>query len=140
MNDIERLCQRLELAQIVPSLKINEGAVPILLDERDEETFSSRWMESYRRLQTAKDTLGIGKETEALITRIREITYLQAYERWQSPDLAAYISDDFGLIADAIAANTNDYFVNALFHEYVIGNFPRGTLDEFEGNLAEQIE
>lgn len=52
-------------------------------------------------------------------------------------DLSAYLSDDFGLIAESLYWGYNNGWVNALFYEYTKHRIPSGCLKEIKGDLSE---
>lgn len=93
----------------------------------------------FRQVEAKKGVLGITGDAEGRITRLRELSYLQTFDRWHAPDLAAYVSDDFGLIGDALATGVSHPWLNALLHKYWTGEFPHGAIPEREGELATQI-
>jgi hypothetical protein len=101
-----------------------------VLDERDSEEFADKWMAAFRSVEAHKEASPKTPAFSDLITKIREAAYLHAFTRWKSPDLAAYISDDFGLIADALATETNDPWIMRLLQSYQDGAIPTtGTIN-----------
>lgn len=103
-------------------LVIPAGTVDVVLDIRDSDEFSEQWMAAFDAVQSSKAEMT--RSQTDLSTRIREAAYLLAYSRWHSPDLAAYVSDDFGLIADAAACGVNNAFVGELLSAYKRGVVP----------------
>lgn len=104
------------------------------LDTRDEESFTAAWMGAFDLVQSG------GGENEA-IAAIREAAFRQAFARWKSGDLAGYVSDDWGLIAQAIVGGVRSTFVAGLLAAYFAGRFP-AAVDDAEndaslGNVAE---
>lgn len=93
-----------------------------LLDARDSDHFATRWMCAYNAIDSQKDR--IDSIQSDISTLIRKTTYLRTFARWKSPALAAYISDDFGLIADAAALGTHDNWIDALLLQYKSGVIP----------------
>src|ERR1700730_14818345 len=98
MTAIDGLLEEIERRMIIPALNVRSDQLAALLDKRDEETFSSRWMRAFRSVEDTMSKTAIDEDTKARLLKMRESSYLQAFEQWKSPDLAAYISDDFGLI------------------------------------------
>ncbi|WP_339628226.1 hypothetical protein [Gimesia maris] len=78
-------------------------------------------------------------QNENLVLKIREIVYLQIFNCWKPPDLAAYVSDDFGLIGDASLLDSSDSWINGLFQAYVLHNIPVGNFEKIEGKLSDLV-
>jgi hypothetical protein len=81
----------------------------------------------------------IPPEVNKLVESIREIAFKITYDSTESSDLASYISDDFGLIAEALFLNYNDDWLNALLKEYTKSKVPHNTLIPLKGKLEEFI-
>jgi hypothetical protein len=99
-----------------------EISIAEILDERDSEDFSRRWMAAFNVLESKKDQMS--KNQTDLSEQIRETAYLRAFARWKSPDLAASVSDDFGLISDAAALAMDDPWVDWMLQSYRKGVIP----------------
>lgn len=126
MDSQDRLLSMIGDENIIEAISIpTESSIEQILDDRDAEEFSQRWMVVFNFIESRKDRLS--KNQSDLSTQIREAAYLRAYARWKSPDLAAYVSDDFGLIADASALNIDDPWINAMLHSYRNGGIPSST-------------
>src|SRR6266498_944886 len=102
MDKLNKLLEMMEQGAILPKLSLEQEEIEATLDQRDDPKFAETWMNAFHQVEAKK---GSKQDAEPRIGQLREMAYLQAYERWQSPDLAAYISDDFGLIGDALATN-----------------------------------
>ncbi|SCW53159.1 hypothetical protein SAMN04487970_101342 [Paenibacillus tianmuensis] len=89
------------------------------LDARDEAEFDQTWSSSYNKLEAIDPSEG------TVIHEIRETVFKQTFQITQSPDLAGYVSDDFGLIAKAFENKIDIEFVNHLWDSYRKGSFPR---------------
>ena len=100
----------------------SDGDFDDYLDHRDGEGFESRWLTSSTRLEEAcaPDEAQTGD-----IDRIREVAFKAAFAKTANGDLAAYVSDDFGLIARDVACGTEDAFARALWDAYRVGRLPR---------------
>ncbi|WP_074515423.1 hypothetical protein [Selenomonas sp. WCT3] len=77
-----------------------------------------------------------------LIKSIEEEIYFRVYNSCEDDDLLiyyddlyAYISDDFGIIAEALYWGYNDEWLNAMFNEYIEHRIPGGELKEIKGCL-----
>jgi hypothetical protein len=108
---------------IITSITIPVGSsIEQIINTRDSDDFSQRWMAAYKAVESRKGQAS--KNLSELSAQIREAAYLRAYARWKSPDLAAYVSDDFGLIADALALGKEDPWINAMCDSYKNGTIP----------------
>lgn len=111
--------------------------VDLILDNRDADVFDDEWMRNYNAI---KQKGGLNTpEIKKLIDLIRELTYKATYNATKSSDLAGYVSDDFGLIAEALSLNYNDDWLNALAKEYVERRIPHSSLKPLKGQLSEII-
>jgi len=139
MNPVQKLMRIVEENAVITNLRITDDRLTELLNQRDQQEFSTKWMEAFQRI--------VGTQTNGVndiphpdeVLKLRELCYLQAYRRWKSADLAAYISDDMGLVGDALLVNATDPWINALLREYLSGRFPTGRLAELDGDLSKQL-
>jgi hypothetical protein len=92
------------------------------LEHRDDPAFEQRWMACHARLEHV--TEGLTPDARATILRVREQTYRRTFSVTQSPDLAGYVSDDFDLIARALAAELQDPWIEQLLARYLAGELP----------------
>jgi hypothetical protein len=129
----------MEQGLLIPNLSLSVELINDALDQRDEVLFSDQWMDVHGRLEARKQVTELAEPVEARVTRLRELAYLQAYHRWKSADLAAQVSDDFGLIGEALATGYSHPWLNALFFEYWMGRFPHTGLTERPGELHDII-
>ena len=134
-SSLNKLLKWVENPDWISNLNIKN--VSAILDERDDESFSMRWMEAFRSIEEKKITLHA--QNENLVLKIREIVYLQIFNCWKSPDLAAYVSNDFGLIGDALLLDSSDSWINGLFQAYVLHNIPVGNFEKIEGKLSDLV-
>jgi hypothetical protein len=107
-----------------------------ILDERDEDYFSEKWMEIFNTIQ---EKINESKTDNAISDSLREKVFKLVYAITNHPDLSSYVSDDFGLIIQSLEINYNDYWLNSLWLEYKKGNLPHGQLMETEGELIDLI-
>jgi hypothetical protein len=93
-----------------------------VLEERDSKIFSQNWMQIYSLINLELPRLDKGQSE--LTTCIREEAYLRSFARWKSADLAACVSDDFGLIADSAALNIGHPGIDYILQCYKKGAIP----------------
>ncbi len=106
-----------------------------VLDERDCQAFDSEWV----RVCNALDAHATGTD-EQLVTRLREAAFKKTYAMTENSDLAAYVSDDFGLIGMALLTSFADPWLNALWIEYREQRLPYGELKPVTGELPDMIQ
>ncbi|WP_291581516.1 hypothetical protein [Clostridium sp. UBA6640] len=134
MNKLEKLKDLLLTGALLSENTFTIDDVDFILDSRDKDIFDSEWMRNYNLIRKNEklDT----PEVKKIVEFIREISYKVAYKASQSSELASYISDDFGLIAEALIIDYNDDWVNALANEYMEGRVPYNDLKPLKGELA----
>ncbi|MFR0675983.1 hypothetical protein ACLUUI_20160 [Enterobacterales bacterium AW_CKDN230030176-1A_HGKHYDSX7] len=91
------------------------------LDDRDEDDFDAAWSSSFKRL---KDLHYHNEKDERAAKELRENVFKKVFSLTQSSEVAAHISDDVGLIADAALKSCRVSWVDELFYKYRSGAFP----------------
>lgn len=109
----------IELPIILGSL--SDETIDDILDERDDDFFSEQWMQAYNEVEKQKKQQGI---PAVYSEEIRKNAFNTVLKITSSDDLAAYISDDFGLIVDADKVDINNSWINALWQSYKNGKIP----------------
>lgn len=124
MTSLESLLSEVE-GGLIDRLVLDTGeTLDGILSNLDADEFAERWMAIFRDVEARKSAVARAPAAVDLTVRIREATYLKAFARWRSSDLAAYISDDFGLIADAIAGGVDDPRIAGILRSYRCGRIP----------------
>ena len=100
-------------SESVAGLRRNQW--PAWLGIRNEE-LGLNWQQVHQVLEALWSTQAT--QTTRAIDRIRREVYLAAYSVTQSPDCAAYSSEDFGLFAMASVVGFHDAWLEALYQEY----------------------
>ncbi len=95
-----------------------------ILNLRDDDRFAAAWTRCWQDVEAQKALCRLDNSQELMSARVREIAFLRAFERWQSSDLAAYISDDLGMIADALSLKIMNSWVEELLQSYLAGIVP----------------
>ena len=88
------------------------------LDSRDSIEFDSAWSTSYEK------TTSWCPPEDASIKEIREAAFKKVYQITKNSDLAGYVSDDLGLIAQAFKNGVDIDFIDNLWKTYTQGRFP----------------
>lgn len=108
-----------------------------ILDERDNEVFSNHWMYIYT---IVKKELQERNYNDSFSYELRELVFNIVITETSNSDLAAYISDDFGLIQDAAFAEVNNGWLNALWSSYNENKIPHGQLVLVDGKLCDIVK
>ncbi len=101
--------------------RLSEETINNILDERDDNFFSEQWMQAYNEVEKQKKQQGV---PATYSEDIRKKAFNIVLQITDNDDLAAYISDDFGLIWDAEKVNVNNSWINALWQSYKNGKIP----------------
>ena len=116
----------IHMEQLLNNLKmINYENINLdeLLVGREDMLFDSEWIRVYDEIKELKNRTTI---TDNM--KIREKVFLIVYEKLLSDDLAAYVSDDFGLIFDSIILNYKDEWLDKFIKCYEQLHIPSGIL------------
>lgn len=129
---LEKLLNKLQNETIIHN-KLFEHSEDIdeLLDLREEDTFDSKWMNIFSKIQKAEFT----EEIQQYINQIREVAFMKTYQITNSSDISAYVSDDFELIAKCYVIGIDDTWMNGFILSYANGKFPCGTIEETDVDL-----
>lgn len=91
------------------------------LDKRDEDDFDSAWSNAFEELKSLEYS---SASDEKAVSDIREYVFKKIYVLTHSSDVAGYISDDIGLVAESISKSFDIEWVGKLFERYCSGDFP----------------
>lgn len=105
------------------------------LDRRDSEPFDSHWISAFNETESIYKKMALNEQVIASINKIRELAFKAVNEAADS-EIAAYVSDDFELIAKSVVINSTNLWVSALFSTYISGNFPYGDLEPQRTEIA----
>jgi len=86
------------------------------LDARDAIAFDTAWRESCDKLPQ--------DDAATATAPVREAAFKAVFRLTGNPDLAVYVSDDFGLIAQARLQAADIAFIDSLWDCYARGEFP----------------
>lgn len=115
--------QMLELLDKLKKINFEELNIDDFLDQRDSDPFDSEWVRVYQALEELKK----GKTVEDT-REIEKKAYITVYEKSENDELAGYISDDFGLIADSKRLGYSDEWLEKLISCYENARIPCGEL------------
>lgn len=91
------------------------------LGQRDQAEFDNAWTESQRAL-SSKHYLHHADEIE--VTNLRESVFKAVFRLTCNAEAAGYVSDDFGLIGEAVAKDCLSEWIEWLLKVYRSGKFP----------------
>ncbi|PYE50135.1 hypothetical protein HUB98_29115 [Paenibacillus barcinonensis] len=119
-DDVHSLLADLKEGHLLGEQNFRGLDVDAYLDERDEALFADEWMRAYERY--AGDAALAEQE---VLRNIRETAFKRTITLTGEPELAGYVSDDFGLIGCYLLQKEeqND-FVWKLFGSYRLGKLP----------------
>lgn len=84
-----------------------------ILDKREMDSFDSEWVRVYQAVEDQKRDQNIDDTKE-----IREKAFMIVYQQSGCGELAEYISDDFGLIADSKLLSYSEAFCQDINRGY----------------------
>ena len=93
----------------------------VLLDRREQPAFDNAWGSVFQTLNKMSYQNPMA-ETE--VTSLRELAYKAMFQLTENAEAAAYVSDDIGLIADALAKALMSTCCDQLLASYTAGRFP----------------
>lgn len=112
------------------------GALTTSVDEqnamihtRDADAFDAQWVRAYNAVEQAERNRQLEAESENAIDELREETFLKALAKTSHDEIAAYVADDFDLLARAVVADYRDSWLDWLWAEYQSGRFPHALPD-----------
>lgn len=92
-----------------------------LLDKRDEGKFDALWVRHNEELASI-DFKDASDESE--IKKLREYAFKATFRVTNSSEAAGYVSDDIGLLAEALSKNKFTAWSVSLLNSYLSGKFP----------------
>ncbi|MED5595311.1 hypothetical protein [Janthinobacterium sp. P210006] len=88
------------------------------LDARDSFEFDHAWSMSHKKVTSSCPP------EDGPVREVREAAYKKVYQITKNADLAAYVSDDMGLIVLACKNKLDVEFIDNLWKSYTQGEFP----------------
>lgn len=107
-------------AEYLQSIDIDE-----LLDSRDDSNFDDEWVRVNEEIKNSS----IETNIIDTINKVREKVFMKIYDFTEDSDVAAEVSDDFGLICRAYAINFEDKWLSGLVEAYLEKRIPGGIID-----------
>jgi hypothetical protein len=122
------------LTSLVERFKFEEltnETIDAYLDLRDQQPFDSDWSAMEDNLEKLKDQQNdkLLDKLESLNEKIREKIFMKIIKSSGSSELAAYLSDDIGMILDAlILIDSGDSWAFGLLDSYMKQELPKGLI------------
>tara|TARA_R110002073_G_scaffold172563_13_gene329812 strand:+ start:4308 stop:4721 length:414 start_codon:yes stop_codon:yes gene_type:complete len=110
---------------------LDMNALDDILDARDFNPFDAEWKRVHELVMQHQ------LDASPAVDALREAAFKRAFAITESPDACGYISDDFGLIADADRAGVSDGWLSAITALYASGALPHGVLAGDSRTLSE---
>ena len=134
MSDVQiilaRLSSALEAEALLPAVFRHLGddaSIDHALSQRDHPAFEQPWLTAFAAVESVASLNQLSPAQRLVVDRVREVAYKQAFRATSHPDIAAYVSDDFDLIARAIVAGQDSPWLASLLSAYAHGRFPVGS-------------
>lgn len=121
------------LVEVLDALDLKESAdadIDAYLDARDEDPFDSDWLSAHQELESRKHGLDEPslRKLERANGKLRERVFKRVLGQ-AGDDIAGYISDDFGLMFDALAMDDLEAsWVFGLYERYASAALPSGSI------------
>ena len=113
----------IELLNKLNNINFEELDIDEFLNKRDIEPFDSNWVRVYQIIEELKKGRTIDSTRD-----IEKKVYIIVYEQTGNSELAGYISDDFGLIADSKILGYTEEWLEKLISCYENSLLPCGVL------------
>jgi len=94
------------------------------MDRRDEPETTRAWLRENKAIREKIERTPFSSDLKSEIELIAKRAFIKAFEASPHHDLAAQVSDDLRLIAEAAAVGYESETVAALWKSYAEGRFP----------------
>jgi hypothetical protein len=124
MNSIELLLRAIQNGILLGPNTFEDLEAEEVLSGRDDPMFEDEWLRLYEEVKDTSLTEDEARRLDAL----REAAFKTAFKYCSDPDLSAYISDDFEVMARGVASHPEESFLAALIEAYSAGRIPHGII------------
>lgn len=116
---LDQLLAAINDGSMLPPEVYSELDLDTILDNRDSnEAFEQSWLLASAEISQRWDVAPHHREKEILVETIRKQSFMQVSDATHQHEIASSVSDDFELIAKAIALNLKNVFVTHMFECY----------------------
>jgi hypothetical protein len=122
---------------VLLGLNTFEDLEPVeVLSGRDDPAFEREWL---RLFEQVKDT-SLSEDATHSLKALRKTAFKAAFKHSSDPDLSAYVSDDFEVMAKGIASHPGESFLAALIEAYSAGRIPHGIITHSGRSLQSLLD
>ena len=115
--------QMLELLDTLSKVDFEGFDIDDFLAQRESNPFDGEWMRVYQAVEALKKDNAVDNTRE-----IEKKAYITVYEKTEDDEVAGYIADDFGLIADSKRLGYSNEWLDKLIFCYKNARIPCGKL------------
>lgn len=115
--------QMLELLDTLSKVDFEGFDPDDFLAQRESNPFDGEWMRVYQAIEALKKDHVVDSTRE-----FEKKAYITVYEKTEADEVAGYIADDFGLIADSKSLGYSDEWLDKLIFCYKNARIPYGKL------------
>lgn len=116
---IEELKKLIECC-LLSSEVVDDRTIEQMVESRESDEFDAAWVASFQQVEG----LVIPVRNTQLLAQLREQAFKEAYQKTGNSDIAAFVCDDFELMARAWVLVPASEWVAALRQNYSVGRFP----------------
>ncbi len=129
MKTISELRVWLEDFNLLHAITDSDEAIWMMLEARDGEEFESQYSRAFSQVE-ALETSPFTNDEVSDCQAIMRLAFKKSFALLSasSGEIAAYVADDFDLLARAIRVDLKDSWFEQFFSEYKSGRFPHGKL------------
>ena len=91
------------------------------LDKRDQPEFDDLWVKNNESL---KNHVYFEDDSQREVNYLREYVFKEVFKITNNSEVAGYISDDFGLLGEALAKSRMTDWLYEMLKSYMSGKFP----------------
>ncbi|MCO8171455.1 hypothetical protein NJC40_27185 [Pseudomonas sp. 21LCFQ02] len=92
-----------------------------LLERRDSESFDSRWVQTCTMVDCHEHVSSTAAEQ---VRQLREYVFKRCFRVTRNAEIAACVSDDMGLLGDALGKQVMTPWLRDMLGAYCSGRFP----------------
>jgi hypothetical protein len=136
MSPIEILQRAIQSGALLGSETFKYLDVERVLHGRDEPIFEEQWLRLFDRVRD----VALNEDELHDLEALRMAAFKTTFAHSSDPDLSADVSDDFEVMAKAIAHDSEQDFLLALVETYCGGNIPHGLIKPSGRNIQSLLE
>jgi hypothetical protein len=91
------------------------------LEKRDQPEFDDLWVENHESL---KNHVYFEDDSQREVDYLRDYVFKEVFKMTNNSEVAGYVSDDFGLLGEALAKSRMTNWLDEMLTSYMSGKFP----------------